>query len=154
MIEVSFWLSNLKKRIGFLFRAWIARRHRLDQCLELQLFYRDCEQADNWMSAREAFLKQEQVSPDNVESLIKKHEDFDKAINSQQEKIATLENFADQLIKADHYDGPAIARKRDQVLNRYSLFFISTTAFGIFDSFFFFLLSMFRKCVYFSDGRV
>lgn len=38
--------------------AWIARRKVLDQCLELQLFYRDCEQADNWMSARESFLSQ------------------------------------------------------------------------------------------------
>lgn len=66
------------------FRAWIARRMQLDQCLELQLFYRDCEQAENWMSAREAFLAAEEVDSkgDNVEALIKKHEDFDKAINA------------------------------------------------------------------------
>lgn len=65
-------------------RAWIARRMQLDQCLELQLFYRDCEQAENWMSAREAFLQAEEVDSkgDNVEALIKKHEDFDKAINA------------------------------------------------------------------------
>lgn len=58
---------------------------QLDQCLELQLFYRDCEQAENWMSAREAFLASEEVDSkgDNVEALIKKHEDFDKAINAQ-----------------------------------------------------------------------
>lgn len=57
---------------------------QLDQCLELQLFYRDCEQAENWMSAREAFLSAEEVDSkgDNVEALIKKHEDFDKAINA------------------------------------------------------------------------
>lgn len=63
---------------------------QLDQCLELQLFYRDCEQAENWMSAREAFLAAEEVDSqgDNVEALIKKHEDFDKAINAQEEKIA------------------------------------------------------------------
>ena len=62
----------------------------LDQCLELQLFYRDCEQAENWMSAREAFLAAEELDTegDNVEALIKKHEDFDKAINAQEEKIA------------------------------------------------------------------
>lgn len=29
--------------------AWVARRKILDQCLELQLFYRECEQADNWV---------------------------------------------------------------------------------------------------------
>lgn len=74
------------------FRAWIARRMELDQCLELQLFYRDCEQAENWMSAREAFLAAEELDSqgDNVEALIKKHEDFDKAINAQEEKIAGM----------------------------------------------------------------
>lgn len=90
----------------------------LDQCLELQLFYRDCEQAENWMSSREAFLNQEQVSSDNVDALIKKHEDFDKAINSQQEKISALQNLAEQLIASKHYDAPAIADKRNQVLKR------------------------------------
>lgn len=98
-------------------RAWVARRMQLDQCLELQLFYRDCEQADTWMSAREAFLQHDDAG-DNVESLIKKHEDFDKAITSQQEKISALETFANQLISQNHYDSPAISAKRDQVLRR------------------------------------
>lgn len=66
-----------------IFRAWIARRMKLDQCLELQLFYRDCEQAESWMQSREAFLSGDAVDGDNVESLIKKHEDFDRAISSQ-----------------------------------------------------------------------
>ncbi|PAV55545.1 hypothetical protein WR25_20353 [Diploscapter pachys] len=99
--------------------AWVTRRGILDQCLALQLFYRDCEQADNWMSAREAFLAQEDPTGDNVESLIKKHEDFDKAINNQQEKMAALQQFAKQLINSDHYDKDAVARKRDQILDRW-----------------------------------
>ncbi|VDM96402.1 unnamed protein product [Thelazia callipaeda] len=98
--------------------SWVHRRHVLDQCLELQLFYRDCEQADTWMSAREAFLNQEDTG-DNVESLIKKHEDFDKAIASQQEKISALQTFANQLINADHYDRTAVSEKRDQILHRW-----------------------------------
>lgn len=50
-----------------------------------QLFSRDCEQAENWMAAREAFLASDDKgdSLDSVEALIKKHEDFDKAINVQ-----------------------------------------------------------------------
>lgn len=62
--------------------------------------YRDCEQAENWMSDREAFLASDEVdsSGDNVEALIKKHEDFDKAINAHEEKIGTLQTLADQLI--------------------------------------------------------
>lgn len=83
--------------------AWKQRRAILDQCLMLQIFYRDCEQADTWMSAREAFLNQDDGS-DNVETLIKKHEDFDKAISSQQEKIDGLNHFAKGLADEGHYD--------------------------------------------------
>ena len=34
---------------------------KLDQCLDLQIFNRDCEQAENWMEARENSLKQQGV---------------------------------------------------------------------------------------------
>lgn len=59
-----------------------------------QLFHRDCEQAENWMAAREAFLNTEDKgdSLDSVEALIKKHEDFDKAINVQVRSVAEGEN--------------------------------------------------------------
>ncbi len=72
------------------------------------------------MASREAFLASEDItgSLDGVEALIKKHEDFDKAINAQEQKINALNSFAEQLINADHYDGPAIGDKRDQVLER------------------------------------
>ena len=97
---------------------------KLDQCLELQLFYRDCEQAENWMHSREAFLSSDEADAgkggqDNVDALIKKHEDYDKAINAQEEKIAALNIFADQLCAAEHYAAPAIADKRAQVLDRW-----------------------------------
>jgi spectrin alpha len=66
-------------------RAWQSRKQRLDQCLELQLFNRDAEQAETWMAQREAFLASEDVSKslDGVEALIKKHEDFDKSLVTQ-----------------------------------------------------------------------
>lgn len=118
--EVQQKLEDLAKSRQELEQAWITRRMKLDQCLELQLFYRDCEQAEAWMASREAFLAGDTVDGDNVESLIKKHEDFDRAINSQQEKIQSLEAFSQQLISAQHYDSDAITDKRDQVLDRWT----------------------------------
>ena len=53
-----------------------------------------------------------------MESLIKKHEDFDKAITNQQEKMNALTNFANQLIEGGHYDSPAVSKKRDDTLRR------------------------------------
>ncbi|XP_030853592.1 spectrin alpha chain, non-erythrocytic 1 isoform X3 [Strongylocentrotus purpuratus] len=119
--EVQEKLDILVKEREDLEVSWNDRRHKLDQCLELQLFLRDCEQAEAWMGAREAFLASEGLtdSLDSVESLIKKHEDFDKALSIQEQKINAINSFAEQLVSNDHYDGPAIGTKRDQVLERW-----------------------------------
>lgn len=52
------------------------------------------------MAAREAFLASDDKgdSLDSVEALIKKHEDFDKAINVQVRHLATLQ----ELLKLSH----------------------------------------------------
>ncbi|XP_023696436.2 spectrin alpha chain, non-erythrocytic 1 isoform X2 [Paramormyrops kingsleyae] len=119
--EIQEKLEALDRERADLEKAWVQRRMMLDQCLELQLFNRDCEQAENWMAAREAFLASDDKgdSLDSVEALIKKHEDFDKAINVQEEKIAALQSFADQLIGADHYSKPEISARRNEVLDRW-----------------------------------
>ncbi|XP_034950894.1 spectrin alpha chain [Chelonus insularis] len=120
-IEIQEKLESMAEARQELEKAWIQRRMQLDQNLELQLFCRDCEQAENWMSAREAFLSSADTvdSSDNVEALIKKHEDFDKAINAHEEKIAALQTLADQLIAAEHYAAKPIDDRRCQVLDRW-----------------------------------
>ena len=45
--EVEEKLETMAASREDLEKAWIARRMQLDQCLELQLFYRDCEQVSN-----------------------------------------------------------------------------------------------------------
>eukprot|EP00117_Sycon_ciliatum_P010415 scpid4432/ scgid12327/ Spectrin alpha chain, brain; Alpha-II spectrin; Fodrin alpha chain; Spectrin, non-erythroid alpha chain len=103
-------------------KAWQARKQRLDQCLDLQLFNRDSEQAELWMQQRENWLAKEDVgaSLDGVEALIKRHEDFDKSLITQEEKIASLQEFANQLIQTRHYDAAAVAERRAAVLARWS----------------------------------
>lgn len=119
--QVQEKLTDMNKARDDLEKAWVARRVKLDQCLELQLFNRDCETAEAWMESREAFIKDDEGGEggDGVESLIKKHEDFDRAINQQEEKIAALQRFADQLAESDHYDKDGIKEKREQVLDRW-----------------------------------
>ncbi|XP_050663567.1 spectrin alpha chain isoform X2 [Leptidea sinapis] len=120
-VEIQEKLSAMADARQELEKAWVGRRMKLDQNLELQLFYRDCEQAEGWMAAREAFLSPaaQPDQPDNVEQLIKKHEDFDKAINAHEEKIAQLQTLAEQLVAADHYATDDINKKRQQVLDRW-----------------------------------
>ena len=97
-------------------KTWIARRMQLDQCLELQLFYQDCEQAESWMSSREAFFAGNENDGENIEAMIKKHEDFDEAIGNQEEQIESLITYADQLISSEHYAYQDILNKRKEVL--------------------------------------
>ena len=120
--EVKEKLESMSNAREDLEKAWIARRMQLDQCLELQLFYRDCEQAENWMTSRESFLSTDDATDgkeDNVEAMIKKHEDFDKAIGNQEEKIESLQTYADQLIQSEHYAGNDISQKKKDVLERW-----------------------------------
>jgi spectrin alpha len=51
-------------------------------------------------------------SLDSVESLIKKHEDFEKSLAAQEEKIKALDEFATKLIEGQHYAADDVARRR------------------------------------------
>ena len=45
-----------------------------------------------------------QDSLDEVESLLRKHNDFAKSFEAQEEKVHLLQDNADNLASADHYD--------------------------------------------------
>lgn len=55
---------------------------------------------------------------DSVEALIKKHDDFSKLLDTQEEKFVSLEQFAKTLISGGHYDTLAISKRSDIVLQR------------------------------------
>ena len=99
--------------------AWIGRHRQLDQCLELQLFYRDCEQAENWMTSRESLLSTENAADsneDDLEAMIKMYEDLEAAVRNQEEKIASLEIHADHLVQRDHFAAEEISQKKTEIL--------------------------------------
>lgn len=110
-------LSNEKTSLTVL---WEERRILYEQCMDLQLFYRDTEQADTWMAKQEAFLANEDLgdSLDSVEALIKKHEDFEKSLAAQEEKIKALDEFATKLIEGQHYATDDVAQRRQALLER------------------------------------
>lgn len=51
--EVSSSLETLERESGALQALWEQRRVLYLQCMDLQLFYRDTEQADAWMHKQE-----------------------------------------------------------------------------------------------------
>ncbi|KAH0505287.1 Spectrin alpha chain, non-erythrocytic 1 [Microtus ochrogaster] len=118
--EVREKLSILSEERTTLLELWELRRQQYEQCMDLQLFYRDTEQVDNWMSKQEAFLLNEDLgdSLDSVEALLKKHEDFEKSLSAQEEKITALDEFATKLIQNNHYAMEDVATRRDALLSR------------------------------------
>ena len=51
--------------------------------MEEQLFNRDAEMAETWMAAREAVLMQSEDDGGSADALLKKHHDFERALNAQ-----------------------------------------------------------------------
>ncbi|XP_063958759.1 spectrin beta chain, non-erythrocytic 5-like isoform X1 [Lytechinus pictus] len=106
--------------------GWEQRKTLLAQCLDLQVFKEYMEQADSWLATKEAFITQEDAgdSLTMVESMARKHEGFEKTLESQVEKIDELQVFASQLVSGGHYDSgwvqskcQAIADRRDKLYN-------------------------------------
>jgi spectrin alpha len=118
--EVREKLLLLAEEKNLLLRLWEERRILYEQCMDLQLFYRDTEQADTWMAKQEAFLFNQDLgdSLDSVEALIKKHEDFEKSLAAQEEKIKALDEFATKLIEGQHYAAEDVAERRALLLER------------------------------------
>ena len=55
---------------------------------------------------------------DSVEALIKKHEDFEKTLDAQEDKMNSVDLVANKLMASGHYAAIAIANRRDSVLQR------------------------------------
>ena len=53
-----------------------------------------------------------------VQALIKKHEDFEKSLAAQEEKIKALDEFATKLIDGEHYAAEDVAERRALLLER------------------------------------
>ena len=72
--------------------------------------FRDCEQAENWMTNRETFLNADDV---DINEIQENTENGDK-------KIEALQTFANHLVASKHYATPNIEAKKKEVLERWA----------------------------------
>lgn len=70
-------------------------------------------------------------SLDSVEALIKKHEDFEKSLAAQEEKIKALDEFATKLIEGQHYAADDVAQRRAMVTKKITEPVVQCTLFFI-----------------------
>lgn len=93
--EVEEKIRILKDRHKLLLDTWSKRKDIYDQNLDTQIFKRDADILENWMIAREPVLYDGQVgeSINQVEHLLRKHDDFEKTISAQEEKCNALQRI-------------------------------------------------------------
>ena len=72
--------------------TWIKRRAIYEQNLDTQIFKREADLLENWISSREPILNDGKLGESiaQVEDLIRKHEDFEKTIEAQEDKFSGL----------------------------------------------------------------
>ncbi|KAM7109778.1 LOW QUALITY PROTEIN: spectrin beta chain, non-erythrocytic 5 [Ciconia maguari] len=118
--EIHQSLSRLQQAWSELIQAWKERYVKLFQAQDLQKFYGYVEQTESWLSSKEAFLANEDLgdSVSSVESLQRKHMQFEKALEAQMEKIDEMASFAQQLTQNKHYDSDNITNRCQAILRR------------------------------------
>ncbi|KAK2710872.1 hypothetical protein QYM36_012149, partial [Artemia franciscana] len=99
---------------------WKRKNNLLKQILDLQNFNKEADQIDAATSSHEALLEFSDLgnSLDEVEALIKRHDDFESILTAQDEKIKAFSEKATKLIKADHFESNYVKSRRDEVINR------------------------------------
>ncbi|XP_046434088.1 spectrin beta chain, non-erythrocytic 1 isoform X2 [Neodiprion fabricii] len=111
------YLEDLRQGLA---DAWDSRRMRLTQAHQLQLFKEQADQADSWLATKEAFLNNDDLgeSLSGVETLVRKHEEFEKMLGSQLVRIEELERFAAEILEEQHSDEEVIKQRLRAVCAR------------------------------------
>ena len=112
-------LQNIEHQIR---QTWETERVTLAKLLKLQILSAQITLTESWIASKEAVIGQYDAgdSIDAVESLIKKHDAFEKTIKSQgSEKIQQLKEHAVILEDSNDHEAEMVKSKYDEVLSRY-----------------------------------
>lgn len=118
--EVEERCSALLDERQRLHTAWNKKKVMLEQKIDLFCFLRDAKQIDNLSSSQEAALTSSDFGQtvEVVQDQIKRHEAFEKLMQTQEEKVALLQEHGRKLVEQNHYDSPRITKRLQEVLDR------------------------------------
>ena len=112
-------------------QMWHQKKNMLTEAMQYQMFLRDSNQAEILLNHQEAYLgrerQQKPQSFDDVETLIKKHEDFVTTMSANEDKIQGVCSFAQRLCQENHYLGQfscSLSIDQCSLTNCYSFFFL------------------------------
>ena len=85
-------VNTLAQRYEFLLSSGKRRQEIYEQNLDAQKFEQEAAQLEAWLLSREKLLQQDELggSIAEVENLIRRHEDFQKTLEAQEDKAGLL----------------------------------------------------------------
>ena len=100
--------------------AWQHKKVYLDQLIDLHFYLRDVKQILTTFTSQEINLSNTECGEtiEQVEANLKTHEAFQNLIGQQEEKVFSLQEHADKLIKQKHFDKENIRAKLVEVLEK------------------------------------
>ncbi|XP_050079457.1 spectrin beta chain, non-erythrocytic 1 [Anopheles maculipalpis] len=111
-------LRNLEDLNKHLHDSWKGRSRGLKEAHQLQLFKEQADQIVEWLTNKEAFLNNDDLGESftAVEALIKKHEAFEKLLQSN--RIVELERFAEEILAESPFEADVIKQRLYAVISR------------------------------------
>ncbi|XP_066510159.1 spectrin beta chain, non-erythrocytic 5 [Hoplias malabaricus] len=99
--EVQEKLGGLQNEREKLIDNWKSKQKWLENTYQEQVFYRDIEHMEMITNSQEVQLKNSDfgTTVDEIDTLIKRHEAFEKRLASQEDKMVALQESADSLNK-------------------------------------------------------
>lgn len=119
-VEVEEKCTALLDERQKLHNAWNNKKILLEQKIDLFCFLRDAKQIDNISSIQEAALTSSDVgiTVEDVQDKLKRHDELEKLIQQQDEKVAVLQDHGGKLIKQNHFDSPNISKRLKEVVDK------------------------------------
>ncbi|XP_062560998.1 spectrin beta chain, non-erythrocytic 5 isoform X2 [Armigeres subalbatus] len=118
--EVEEKCSALLDERAKLHSAYNKKKILLEQKIDLFCFMRDAKVIDNLSSGQEAALSSSDFGQtvEVVQDQVKKHDAFEKLIQTQDEKVAILQDHGRKLVEQNHYDSENIRRRLREIIDR------------------------------------
>lgn len=116
-VEVEEKCTALLDERQKLHNAWNNKKILLEQKIDLFCFLRDAKQIDNISCIQEAALTSSDVgvTVEDVQDNLKRHDELEKLIQQQDEKVAILQDHGSKLITQNHFDSPNIKKRLAEV---------------------------------------
>jgi len=112
--EVQERLRQLKAERDLLDELWKKKQQDLLAAKDLQVLLREADQIDSVTASHDAFLEFNELgsTADDVDTLLKRHEDFANTLKTQDERMRALDELADRLLREGHPAAKLIDARR------------------------------------------